>query len=281
MTIAGITAAAGMAAPGQATKLGPVVEKLAGTLWYNLLAEMSRTGLDTGDLGPGGDSYQNMFLWELSQKDFGKYDQSIVNATIRQVGGTGNTSPSTRAALGLMPDAAQAPLTSEAAALGGDGAEVDSEGAAALTQTLWPAVKAAASALGVPPIGVLAQAALETGWGTAAPGNNFFGIKAGGSDQAQLQTTHEMINGALVPELDSFRTYDLPQDSVSDYLQLIRSRFPDVIGQGSVEGFAQALQAGGFATDTNYAAKIIAIAHSPLMEQMMQGLAAGDGGSAP
>jgi flagellar protein FlgJ len=128
----------------------------------------------------------------------------------------------------------------------------------------------AASVLGVPPVGLLAQAALETGWGSAVPGNNLFGIKAGAGQASSVRATHEMVDGVLVPESTSFRDYGSPLACVSDYVRLIQANFPKVLGQSSVTNFANALQAGGFATDSNYASKIIMISQSPLMGQMLQ-----------
>jgi flagellar protein FlgJ len=252
------------------TRLGQTVEKLAGTLWYNMMTEMNRSGLDQSALGPGGDTYQNMFLWEMSQKDFAKYDTQIVQATMRQIGGEG-TRPQARPAESFAATSASLlPQVTEAAAENFDSSSEQAGHAQSLTKVIWPAVKAAASVLGVPPVGLLAQAALETGWGSSIPGYNFFGIKAGGDTQASLRATHEMVNGALVPVVDSFRDYASPDASLSDYVQLIQANFPNVLGQSSIEGFAQALQAGGYATDGAYAAKIIAIARSPLMQQMLQ-----------
>ncbi len=46
-------------------------------------------------------------------------------------------------------------------------------------RAVWPQITAGGAALGVPAVAVLAQSALETGWGASAPGNNLFGIKAG------------------------------------------------------------------------------------------------------
>jgi flagellar protein FlgJ len=134
----------------------------------------------------------------------------------------------------------------------------------------------AASSLGVPPVGLLAQAALETGWGNAMPGNNLFGIKAASGQAATSQATHEMINGALIPETASFRDYGSPIACITDYIRLIQSNFQNVIGQKSVASFANALQAGGFATDSNYASKIIMISQSPMMEQILQAVGASD-----
>lgn len=255
---------------GPNTKLGQTVEKLAGTLWYNMMTEMNRNGLDQSALGAGGETYQNMFLWEMSQKDFAKYDTQIVQATMRQIGGEGSRPDIRPAESFAATSASLLPQVSEAAAENFDSSSEQTGNAQSLTKTIWPAVKAAASALGVPPVGVLAQAALETGWGSSVPGYNFFGIKAGGDQQASLRATHEMVNGALVPVVDSFRDYTSPDASLSDYVQLIQTNFPDVMGQSSIEGFAQALQSGGYATDGAYAAKIIAIARSPLMQEMLR-----------
>ena len=261
---------------GPNTKLGQTVEKLAGTLWYNMMTEMNRNGLDQSALGAGGETYQNMFLWEMSQKDFAKYDTQIVQATMRQIGGAGSRPDIRPAESFAATSASLLPQVSEAAAENFDSSSEQTGNAQSLTKTIWPAVKAAASALGVPPVGVLAQAALETGWGSSVPGYNFFGIKAGGDQQASLRATHEMVNGALVPVVDSFRDYTSPDASLSDYVQLIQTNFPDVMGQSSIEGFAQALQSGGYATDGAYAAKIIAIARSPLMQEMLRDV--GEGG---
>lgn len=261
---------------GPNTKLGQTVEKLAGTLWYNMMTEMSRNGLDQSALGAGGETYQNMFLWEMSQKDFVKYDTQIVQATMRQIGGAGSRPDIRPAESFAATSASLLPQVSEAAAENFDSSSQQTGNAQSLTKAIWPAVKAAASALGVPPVGVLAQAALETGWGSSVPGYNFFGIKAGGDQQASLRATHEMVNGALVPVVDSFRDYTSPDASLSDYVQLIQTNFPDVMGQSSIEGFAQALQSGGYATDGAYAAKIIAIARSPLMQEMLRDV--GEGG---
>ncbi|MCB8874902.1 glycoside hydrolase family 73 protein [Acidisoma silvae] len=266
MTIGSLDATAPVPST-QTAQLGQTVERLAGSLWYNLMTEMTRTGGDAGALGPGGETYQTMFLWEIAQKDFGKYDAQIEQAALRQIGGQGTT-PVIRNATPIV--------SATALPQGGIDVETDADQARQarfLTKAIWPAVQAVASLLGVPPVGVLAQAALETGWGAAAPGNNLFGIKAADSQPASDRATHEMINGVLVPLTDRFRDYASADASLADYARLIQSRFPQVVGQASVEGFALALQNGGFASDSAYAAKIIAIAHSPLMQQSLQALA--------
>lgn len=137
---------------------------------------------------------------------------------------------------------------------------------------MLPHAQEAARALGVDPQALLAQAALETGWGKSVPCNgagecsfNLFGIKAGGSWEGATVNvpTLEFEEGVAVRKVDRFRAYTSAADSFNDYARLIRNtpRYEDVLNAGSdVTGFASALQAGGYATDPNYAQKITAIA---------------------
>src|SRR5690606_40882563 len=60
---------------------------------------------------------------------------------------------------------------------------------------------------GVDPRIIIAQAAIETGWGAHAPGNNFFGIKSHGKGGGQTLTTQEVVNGKRVTVKDSFRRF--------------------------------------------------------------------------
>ena len=137
---------------------------------------------------------------------------------------------------------------------------------------MLPHARAAARELGVDPQALLAQAALETGWGKSVPCNadgscsyNLFGIKAGGSWSGATVNvpTLEFEEGVAVRKTDRFRAYESPADSFRDYARLIRSnpRYGDALNTGSdVSGFASALQEGGYATDPNYARKITAVA---------------------
>ena len=138
---------------------------------------------------------------------------------------------------------------------------------------MLPHAQEAAKELGVDPNALLAQAALETGWGKSVPCNgagecsyNLFGIKAGSSwDGATVNVpTLEFEDGVAVRKVDRFRAYESPADSFRDYARLIRNnpRYEDALNAGSdVAGFASALQSGGYATDPNYARKIVAVAH--------------------
>lgn len=137
---------------------------------------------------------------------------------------------------------------------------------------LRPHAEQAAREIGVDPDALLAQAALETGWGRSVPGNaqgdssfNLFGIKAGSqwSGATVNVPTLEFESGIPVRKVERFRAYDSPADSFRDYAALIRdsARYANARGAGdNVEAFATALQQGGYATDPHYAQKIAAVA---------------------
>jgi flagellar protein FlgJ len=133
---------------------------------------------------------------------------------------------------------------------------------------LRPHAEAAARELGVDPNNLIAQAALETGWGRSQPGgnsNNLFGIKAGANwNGGSVQANTEEFAGGVANRLDaSFRAYGSHRESVEDYVRLIRDnpRYAGAVNTGSdVQAFANALQRGGYATDPDYARKLEAVA---------------------
>jgi len=131
----------------------------------------------------------------------------------------------------------------------------------------WPQASKAAASLGVPPHFLVAQAALETGWGKSVIRNadgsssyNLFNIKAGASWQgavAEARTT-EYENGQQVSKVERFRSYGSYAEAFEDYAKLIGNapRYAAVKGQQDGASFARALQQGGYATDPAYADKL-------------------------
>jgi flagellar protein FlgJ len=138
-------------------------------------------------------------------------------------------------------------------------------------RSMRPHAERAAKQLGVDPDVLVAQAALETGWGSAVPCTgagdcsfNLFGIKAGSSWSGQTASvpTVEFEDGVAVKKSQRFRAYDSAADSFDDYAKLIRGsgRYQAALGtQDNAGQFAQALQSGGYATDPQYANKITAV----------------------
>jgi flagellar protein FlgJ len=138
---------------------------------------------------------------------------------------------------------------------------------------MLPHAEAAARDLGVDPHALLAQAALETGWGKSVPCNsagecsfNLFGIKTGSQwpGASVSVPTLEFEEGVAVRKVERFRAYESPADSFRDYARLIgtSARYESAVGTGdNVAAFATALQKGGYATDPNYARKLVAVAN--------------------
>jgi flagellar protein FlgJ len=139
---------------------------------------------------------------------------------------------------------------------------------AAFSQKLMPLLQQAGQQLGVSPKILLAQTAIETGWGRSVVGNNLFGIKAGSSwSGAKVDAaTHEYQNGALVSITDAFRAYPNAEASVQDFVALVTNnpRYRAALNKGDdVVAYAHGLLAGGWATDINYVQKLQSVAASP------------------
>ncbi|HTE41096.1 MAG TPA: flagellar assembly peptidoglycan hydrolase FlgJ [Steroidobacteraceae bacterium] len=141
---------------------------------------------------------------------------------------------------------------------------------------MWPHAQSAGAEIGVDPHTLIAQAALETGWGKYVPCNpdgscsfNLFGIKANSAWQGQRigVSTLEFEGGVATRKVESFRAYSSPEQSFRDYAALIKNnpRYDAAVGAGKdANKFATALQQGGYATDPNYAQKLAATATSVL-----------------
>jgi flagellar protein FlgJ len=139
-------------------------------------------------------------------------------------------------------------------------------------RTMWPHAEQAARELGIDPHALVAQAALETGWGRSVPSDaaggssfNLFGIKAGANWAGATVNvpTIEFEEGVAVRRVERFRSYSSPADSFRDYAALIGNnpRYENAVGSGGdVANFATALQQGGYATDPEYARKVVAVA---------------------
>jgi flagellar protein FlgJ len=137
---------------------------------------------------------------------------------------------------------------------------------------VWPAAQEAGQQLGVDPNNLIAQAALETNWGTRVPrdangrsSNNLFGMKAAGqwSGASVTAATQEYQDGTAVNTTGQFRAYNSRTQSFRDYVSLLRSspRYAAALNTGNdAHAFASALQRGGYATDPDYANKVTTLA---------------------
>jgi flagellar protein FlgJ len=135
---------------------------------------------------------------------------------------------------------------------------------------MQPAAEAASRATGVPSRLILAQAALESGWGKreirgedGSPSFNVFGIKAdrrwrGPTVEA---ATTEYVNGTAQATRASFRAYGSYEEAFADYAKFLagQPRYAQVLAAGDAAEAAQALQRAGYATDPGYAAKLVRV----------------------
>jgi flagellar protein FlgJ len=136
-------------------------------------------------------------------------------------------------------------------------------------EQLYPAAKQAAEQLGIDPKALLAQAAIETGWGqhmihntSGKNSHNLFGIKADRrwqGDRAMVDTI-EFQQGVAATKKAPFRMYDSFADSMQDYVGFVKQnpRYEAAVqkSQSPLDYFSE-LQKAGYATDPEYARKVI------------------------
>lgn len=139
---------------------------------------------------------------------------------------------------------------------------------------LMPHARQAAQSLGVDAKLLLAQAALETGWGQAMVKNgggensyNLFNIKADKAWQGKeaKALTLEFDGGVAKKQMAGFRAYDSYQDSFNDYVDFIKSnpRYEQALKNAENPArYIQSLQKAGYATDPKYAEKVMSIYRS-------------------
>jgi flagellar rod assembly protein/muramidase FlgJ len=124
---------------------------------------------------------------------------------------------------------------------------------------------------GVPASLTLAQAALESGWGSRAPGSNLFGIKADRAWKGKTVkvATTEYLSGKAVSVVDQFRAYDSWLDSMVDHAAFFKAnpRYAACFKEKTGEGWARAVAAAGYATDPNYAKLLIDVMRGRNMSQ--------------
>jgi flagellar protein FlgJ len=148
---------------------------------------------------------------------------------------------------------------------------------------LWPHAQRAADELGTAPELLIAQAALETGWGQhmirgqdGRNSFNLFGIKADAHWQGAraLTETVEFRDGLMRRERAPFRAYNSLADSFSDYVSFLKAnpRYQQALEQAdNAPAFARALSEAGYATDPDYHDKIEQIMDSPRLREAVSG----------
>jgi flagellar protein FlgJ len=136
-----------------------------------------------------------------------------------------------------------------------------------------PTIRNAAETLGLNPLAMLAQAALETGWGKrmartadGAPSLNLFGIKADDTWNGARATanTVEYAGGVATLHHAAFRAYGSIEESVNDFANLLKGspRYRHAAGAGQdAQAYIAGIGQSGYATDPEYANKLNEILH--------------------
>lgn len=149
-------------------------------------------------------------------------------------------------------------------------------------QSLWPLAEQAAAKIDIAPEALLAQAALETGWGRhvmqhrgGGSSHNLFGIKADSRWQGERVRvdTLEYRDGVALNTRASFRAYGSFDESFRDYVDFVQSnpRYRNALRKTSdAPAYFEALQQAGYATDPSYANKIRRILDSDSMQSARQ-----------
>jgi flagellar protein FlgJ len=280
----------------QGVKMVAAAQQLEAVFFNLVVKEMEKSGLQGANLGTGSDIYNGIAQRALSQQVFGGLSGSLTQSIVKQLSanaagqqaGPGTTSqqPTLGAATkGIsLTGAKLAPMLLTFANIAADTVAVIPSAVAgsisgptvaqatAFARSIWPTLQQNAEQLNVSPVALLSQAALESGWGSSAPGNNIFGVKAVAGQASTQQSTLEFISGQMQRMNANFAAYSSTDDAVAHYTHLIRNNYPNAVGAPDVASYATALANGGYATDRSYVQKMVAVSRSPLMSEVLQSL---------
>ncbi len=302
-----------------------VAQQFEGLFVQQMLAAMRAAAqVDGGEDSSYLNFYQEIYDKQLAQTIAGRDQLGVARMVMRQMPGVVTAPDTTPAAASLQPPsvtAAAKPVTREISAappvengifkappptrpesrvvlhrvLDHDFAEVNLnlqanarwQSADRFVADLLPDARTAARQLGVSAELLIAQAALETGWGKRAMlhadgrnGFNLFGIKAGAEwrGDTMRKASLEYHDGLLQSETSRFRAYSSPAQSLADYAEFIQSspRYAPVVeSAANDQEYIRGIHAAGYATDPDYADKVLGILHGNLLRDTLASLDAG------
>jgi len=152
---------------------------------------------------------------------------------------------------------------------------------------ILPQAQLAADTLGVSARLLIAQSALETGWGKYAmkladgrSSNNLFGIKAGPDwrGNSLSKTSLEFQDGVLQNQVSNFRVYASPAQSLDDYVEFIQTnpRYQQALKHaGDDQAYIREIHKAGYATDPHYADKVLNILNGEFLQDSLARINAG------
>jgi flagellar protein FlgJ len=281
----------------QAQQNSPEALRAVAKQFEGLLMQMMLKSMRDASMGDGlmdseqTDFYQGMFDQQLSLTLAHGRGLGLANMLIKQLGGDlADTTKERQPGVtnSSFPFPARLPLLSFPVVSPQVSNNSNSQplftSPAEFVKSLWPLAQHTGKVLGVAPQAILAQAALETGWGQAimqrpdgSSTHNLFGIKADSRWQGErvVMPTLEYTHGKAGKRNELFRSYDSYAASFADYANFLRSnpRYSQVLLSGENPAlFTQALQAAGYATDPDYSLKINNIINSPAITARLKQL---------
>ncbi len=204
----------------------------------------------------------------------------IADAMYRQLSGQNSgvsgvvnpqASPSTMPRMPAIDEHKRAEGNEQARAIFSDSSASEENIVKRFVDHISPIAKTAAKKLGVDHLLLVAQSALETGWGKhvikddhGRSSNNLFNIKGGTHWQkdAVQHTTLEFENGAMKRESALFRAYNSFEESLHDYVDFVQGgeRYQSAVEKAEdPEAYIQALHKAGYATDPEYSTKVLSV----------------------
>jgi peptidoglycan hydrolase FlgJ len=228
--------------------------------------------LDSNETG----MYQDMFDKQVALTLSKHQDLGIARLFERQLGGKDSQAQAPSAPSGLPKTGLPASGTHPDGRHGGASASdsVTTQHATQFVNAVLPTIRRVAQGLGVNPLGLLAQAALETGWGRrmahtadGSPSLNLFGIKAGEgwSGARAVADTLEFNAGVATQRRTAFRAYGSIEESVNDFANLLSNspRYRDAVAAGNdAEAYVHSIARSGYASDPEYGNKLNQILNS-------------------
>jgi flagellar protein FlgJ len=272
--------------PNSPAALHAVAQQVDALFLQMMLKSMRDANAAAGD----GDSnemgmYQDMFDKQIALTMSQHQDLGLGSLLTRQIaaraaaGGATPAPPDDHAAprpvaapSSAAPPATSAPPTSM------------TQSAGEFVDQVLPSIRTAAEALGLNPLVLLAQAALETGWGKrmarTADGNpslNLFGIKADDTwvGARAAANTVEYSGGVATQRQAAFRAYGSIEESVNDFAHLLKNspRYRHAAAAGpDAQAYVDGIGRSGYATDPEYAAKLNDILHGSTLRAAVKSI---------
>jgi len=225
---------------------------------------------DSNEMG----MYQDMFDKQIALTMSQHQDLGLGALLTRQIGANsaaGSVPPQSAADIGARPPGTRAAAFT--APVASAAPPTTTQSASDFVDEVLPAIRTAAQSMGLNPLAMLAQAALETGWGKrmartadGSPSLNLFGIKADdawGGARATANTV-EYSGGMAVQRQAAFRAYGSIEESINDFANLLKNspRYARAVAAGpDAQAYVDSIGRSGYATDPEYANKLNDILH--------------------